>query len=437
MVVDTLYYNNGEEVFHPNEGLGEAFSFSNDILKQALKHIYSKKFHPLSDIEENLFDAFWATYNLAADRGMADATAPDPSKDFRAALRHNNAVFAAFKVHRMQNDMAAMLRDENGDLKPFEQWVKDVRPIASHQCERWLRTEYDTAVTRAHQAADWQQFEREKDVLPNLRWMPSTSPHPGVDHKIFWNIVRPIDDPFWNEHRPGDRWNCKCSLSSTDDPETPLPNISAEPETPVGTSPHAGLDGNPGIDAKLFSDSHPYIANAYKGAEKAVEKFIRKREERKKTEKDKDFGQRLQISKAADKTELKENKRAAKALLSSFPDMNVAIRPHVLAYQQKNPEYEIDGLIADRKGIESEKGIASAFKKAIRQGCKVVVIDLDMNMRHMNVKRLAGHIWWRHKDFKDGRVKDCYVVFGGKAVRIDGRLDSKEKIIEELQKIKP
>lgn len=437
MVVDTLYYNNGEEVSHPKEGLGEAFSFSNDTLKQALKHIYSKKFHPLSDIEENLFDAFLATYNLAADRGIAESAAPDPSKDFREALRHNNAVFAAFKVHRMQNDMAALLLDENGDLKPFERWLKDVRPIASHQCERWLRTEYDTAVIRAHQAADWQQFEREKAVLPNLRWMPSTSPHPGADHKIFWNIVRPVDDPSWNKHRPGDRWGCKCSLSSTDDPVTPLPYIPEDPDTPAGTSPHAGLDNNPGLDAKLFSDTHPYIANAMKGAEKAVKTFVRQLEERKETDVDKDFGQRLQVSRAADKTELEENKRAAKALLSSFPDMDVVIRPHVLARGHKNPEYEIDGLIADRKGIESENGIASAFKKAIRQGCEAVVIDLDMNMRRMNARRLAGHIWWRHKDFEDGRVKACYVVFGGKAVRIDGRLDSKEKIIEELQKIKP
>ena len=60
--------------------------------------------------------------------------------------------------------------DSNGNLKPFEQWLKDVQPIASHQCRSWFQTEYDTAVIRAHQAADWKQFERERDVLPNLKW---------------------------------------------------------------------------------------------------------------------------------------------------------------------------------------------------------------------------------------------------------------------------
>ena len=168
----------------------------------------------------------------------------------------------------MQNDMAKLLLDSNGNLKPFEQWRKEVMPIASHQVGQWLRTEYNTAVLRAHQAADWRQFEREKDVLPNLRWMPSTSVNPGKDHMVFWGTVRPIDDPFWNEHRPGDRWNCKCDLSSTDDPVTEIPDFTRK------DNPHPGLDNNPGKDGKLFSDTHPYIANAYPGAKKAVEKLM-------------------------------------------------------------------------------------------------------------------------------------------------------------------
>jgi hypothetical protein len=40
--------------------------------------------------------------------------------------------------------------------------------------------------------------------------------------------------------------------------------------------PDKGLDNNPGKDAKLFSDTHPYVENAYKGAEKAVKDFISK-----------------------------------------------------------------------------------------------------------------------------------------------------------------
>lgn len=224
----------------------------------------------MTDIEINLFNEICDRINEAARKGLDESGAVDPDDDFRAAILRNNEVFVAFKVHRMQNDMARLLLDSNGNLKPFEQWRKEVMPIASHQVGQWLRTEYNTAVLRAHQAADWQQFEREKDVLPNLRWMPSTSVNPGKDHMVFWGTVRPIDDPFWNEHRPGDRWNCKCDLSSTDDPVTEIPDFTRK------DNPHPGLDNNPGKDGKLFSDTHPYIANAYPGAKKAVERLMGK-----------------------------------------------------------------------------------------------------------------------------------------------------------------
>ena len=224
----------------------------------------------MTDIEINLFNEICDRINEAARKGFDESGTVDPDDDFRAAILRNNEVFVAFKVHRMQNDMARLLLDSNGNLKPFEQWRKEVMPIASHQVGQWLRTEYNTAVLRAHQAADWQQFEREKDILPNLRWMPSTSVNPGKDHMVFWGTVRPIDDPFWNEHRPGDRWNCKCDLSSTDDPVTEIPDFTKK------DNPHPGLDNNPGKDGKLFSDTHPYIANAYPGAKKAVERLMGK-----------------------------------------------------------------------------------------------------------------------------------------------------------------
>lgn len=253
-----------------NKPVESGFNFDDEVLKKALKNIYDKDFHPMTDIEENLFNATWETMNKAADKGFRAHTPNDPDYDFYQEIRKNNAVFSAFKVHRAQNDMAALLLDKNGNLKPFEQWLNEVSPIADHQVRHWLRTEYDTAVIRAHQAADWRQFEREREFLPNLKWGISTSVHPGADHKIFWGTIRPIDDPFWNVHRPGDRWNCKCPLTSTDEEPTPVPKYAPE------NKPEPGLDNNPGKDAKLFGDTHPYIQEAHPGAKKAVDKLMKR-----------------------------------------------------------------------------------------------------------------------------------------------------------------
>ena len=157
----------------------------------------------------------------------------------------------------MGSDMAAKLLDSNGHLKPFRQWLNDVFSISTHYCGAWLRTEYDTAVIRAHNAADWQSFLRNKDVMPNLRWMPTTLPNPESSHRKFWEkkLTLPVNDPFWTKHHPGDRWNCKCSLEQTDDP------VNRPDDLDGVDPPQRGLENNPGKDGHTFSDNHPYYPN--------------------------------------------------------------------------------------------------------------------------------------------------------------------------------
>ncbi|MDR1809868.1 MAG: hypothetical protein LBR34_05635 [Prevotella sp.] len=233
------------------------FMFDDAILLAALKRIYSEDFHPMTELEENLFNEFWKNLNIAAERGLSEIPAVDYSDDFIDALRHNNAVFAAFKTHRAQNDMAARLLDADGELKSFDNWLRDVQPIADHQCRTWFQTEYDTAVKRAHAAAEWKQFEREADVLPNLEWLRTTSITPNAEHAAFWSIpvIRPINDKFWEKHRPQDRWGCKCGLRATDDEPTPDRNMPTPTEN---DEPSAGLNINP-KDGQLFNNkTHPY-----------------------------------------------------------------------------------------------------------------------------------------------------------------------------------
>ena len=229
-------------------------------MARALRNIYNRQVDVSTEVEPELFNETLQIFNRAAAMGVTDAVMAGckmPSNRFLQNLKDGNAVFSAFRVHRMQNDIAAMMTDDRGQLKPFARFARDVTPYTSHQNRQWLSTEYNTAVIRAHQAADWQQFEFEKDVLPNLEWMPSTSPSPGADHRVFWGTILPVDDPFWDQHRPGDRWNCKCSLRSTDRGATPRPGGVSRDDMP-----HRGLENNPGKDGHLVSDRHPYFPSS-------------------------------------------------------------------------------------------------------------------------------------------------------------------------------
>lgn len=255
-----------------NKPVESSFIFDDEALKKALKRIYEKDVDVMDEIEENLFNAVFETMSGALDEGFGVPEAGDPDAAFYKALKEDTAVFAAFKTHRWQNDIAGQLLDDKGRLKPYEQFRQDVDGLINPQHkEQWLRTEYDMAISRARIAADWQQFVREKDILPNLEWMESTSVTPGEDHMIFWGMIAAVEDPCWNEHRPGDRWGCKCGLRSTDEPCTDKPDI---PTITKADDPAPGLKGNPGVTGELFSKDHPYMAEPYKGAEKAVNTLL-------------------------------------------------------------------------------------------------------------------------------------------------------------------
>lgn len=251
--MDNLYYGGERPCF---SNAAEGIRFSPDVLGTFLRKIYHG-FDTSNDIEPTAWREALRLINEATVEGLSRADVPPThEEEFYRELRHSNEVFAAFKVHSMGEKMAAKLTTPDGKLKPFRQWAEEVQGISSHYVGSWLRTEYDTAIIRAHTAADWRRFERDKDIMPNLRWMPTTSPEPDSAHRVYWQkkLTLPIDHPFWNRHRPGDRWNCKCTLEQTDEPANPdvLDDIEEAPS-------QKGLENNPGKDGHTFNDTHPYF----------------------------------------------------------------------------------------------------------------------------------------------------------------------------------
>ncbi len=152
---------------------------------------------------------------------------------------------------------------------------------------------------------------------------------------------------------------------------------------------------------------------------------------------DEEFGERLIISKHADKGELDSNIRAAKAILRSYSEIKICINPHTLAFGHKNPEYTISEELGDRKGVMSEKGITAGFKSAKKQGCRIVVIDLDEHIKHLDSFSLSKYIARRKVDFIYNMDTDCYIVFCGKAVRVNAKYQTRKEIEIKLEKLRP
>ena len=255
---------------HPRNEASVSASFTPELMARLLADIFARKFNVEDEIYPELYEAARDTFRRALEEGYPMEETEDADRLFHEALKNDADVFAAFRTHRMQNDIASQLLDEDGKLKEFRRFQEDTESVIGTYNNHWLRTEYDTAVLRARYAADWKRFSRNADILPNLKWMPTTSADPDVFHMEYWRVglTLPKTHPFWKSHHPHDRWGCKCDLEETDDPVT-----GSIPEVDYRPSP--GLENNPGLEPELFSHTHPYYEKAYPGAEKAVEDLMR------------------------------------------------------------------------------------------------------------------------------------------------------------------
>lgn len=354
-------------------------------------------------------------------------------------LKESNYVFSGIKTFHELKETFPSLLDEDGNRKPFERFLNDVQKVHKTYNVQYLRTEYNFAHASALMAARWKKFEQDGDRYL-LQYRTMYDKRVRRTHRMMHNITLPITSPFWDKYFPPNGWNCRCTVVQVRKGKYP---VSDETEAMnLGSQATAGkyqemFMFNPGKRMTTFPAYNGYTLRKCNRCEVRPDKMklaadipdnelckacriVQGRKENGYI-KDKEYGDRLLISKIADKSELDDNIRAAKALLRSFPEMEMAIRGHILKHNVSNPEYLINGLVADRKGIESEKGIASGFNKAMKQGCKIVVVDLDMHPEKfpiLRTRKLSSEINNRHADFEEGKIKECYVIFKGKAVRI-------------------
>ena len=260
--IDMLYYE-GEET--PEAAV--SFPLLQKVRERILKRFRSEEFNYRKDIDPDLFGHTFETL----DKGLRDTFGTPawgtPDRDFLEYASKNLAVFSGFKTLQQQKELHNLLFDKNGNMKSFDQFRKDTANVLDKYNQNWLRTEYNTLVARARFASDWKKFEKNKDLYPNLKWLPSSSIEKRDSHKLFYNRVWPIDDPFWNTNYPGNLWNCKCGIKSTSEGAAPAKKHDH-------SKPSPGLNENPGKTGKMFTDSHPYIKNASKTDKKTVKEFV-------------------------------------------------------------------------------------------------------------------------------------------------------------------
>lgn len=286
--------------------------------------------------------------------------------------------FAARKTALQVLQLIALAKDEEkGTKRPFREFKKLAKGVLDNYNTTWLKTEYDTAISAARSAKDWQIFEAEADLYPNLEYLRTVSDVPREEHLSYVGIIRPINDSFWDTHFPPLAFNCKCSTRNTDADITNIP-YDIEETDPVAPA----LQNNPGKTGLLFNlPATTYNKETEYLPDELIENELKTRvlPEMKFYIKAYEFpnGGTLEIHPAIDEKSFKYKTNVGGNLAAK--GMKVKLEGLHFEKNVKNPDASIDGLKAEFKTIITNnliKGIKNAFQSTARQGSSYLVLDL-------------------------------------------------------------
>lgn len=182
------------------------------------------------------------------------------SDAMRQHLQRSNYIFSGIKTFHELNEAFPSLIDENGNRKPFEQFLNDVRNIDRTYNQNYLRAEYNFCQASADMAARWEGFEEDGDRY-NLQYRTANDDRVRPQHAALHGVTLPISDPFWKTYYPPNGWNCRCTVvqvRKSKYPVTPHDEAMTRGAEATGKDTKGIFQFNPGIERKTFPDYNPY-----------------------------------------------------------------------------------------------------------------------------------------------------------------------------------
>lgn len=312
--------------------------------------------------------------------------------------------FAAYKAFHLTENLKSI---ESKDKAEFKQIASRV----IKKFNQWAATENNTITSRSRTAKQFKQFEEDKDVMPNLKWIRSRSSDPREQHLAIAGTILPINDPFWNTHQPGNLWNCKCDWVQTDEPVNKPTNVNVKAAK--------GLEGNPAETREIFSNEHPYFSKT-KG-NKDIDKFIHDNVDFSLIEKYDNGGIVYQHA----FVDIKSSDYKEVSLVAKFfskEGKSVEIMPEINkknnlykelfngAYENKCPDLKINNVFYEVKSFQKPFGdnsLGNMITKGFRQSDRIVI---DIRGTGLDIKDVRSIIFDRLKQKNKPNIKEVWVI---------------------------
>ncbi len=326
---------------------------------------------------QDLHNQIYADLSEAAEKGYGSEFSKfgtDVGTDMAVLeMRRNLYKFSHAKTVVELEELNEALYDGNR-MRQHKEFRERVDLINAKYNRHHLETEYNTARNAAEHARKWNEYQEDAELFPNLKYMTVADGRVRQEHSALHGVIKPMNDDFWSKYYPPNGWNCRCYVVQTaEDPDKGKFEDDTVPKEFIG---------NVGKDTVIFSNEQNYfkIEKEIGGVHTAeIFEHSKKFAPVIKAFKDKKSGGAVDVSPWADtsKGELFGNYKVA-VLMAQNKGLKVQLRPHLdgmIIKGEPNPEYLINGKIADRKSPTGNR-LSNLLRRAEIQKCETVVFDL-------------------------------------------------------------
>ena len=343
------------------EGLPPTASTWDAAVEQLVNQIWERNINA-SDLNRDLVLKYYAGLNKATHSGWgAGYYTNELTRDFR----ENLLKFSGAKSYNLIRQIEALKEGQTSK----EAYHEQAKKLVNIHNETWQQVEEKFAANSASSARDFQVYQRDADLYPNLKYRTMGDAEVRPEHAANDGVIKPINQ--WTIITPLDH-SCRCWLEQTF-------------ESPNGRDISVYNDkiaNNPALNGELFTQKNSYFQNIERANKQAVNANTDLMKEYMPYNRQIKVGDNtVFINDFADLSDLQPNIDAAK-IVADFLNKDIYIRPHIsVAHGHPNPEFGIGrkNILADLKTMSegSKNFFDSRMRSASKQGCKLVVMNID------------------------------------------------------------
>jgi len=212
-----------------------ARKFWSKKLKSGVKVLSDKDVHKLHKLTTTKLQ-------LAVTSGMGEQTSQAVDNVLEARLKNSVALFSTFKSFKYLGKVGDLVSKHDN----YQDFRNEAVSVLKTYNERHLKTEYDTALSRAQMAQFFSDAQKTKDAFPYLEWVTVGDDAVRPSHKALHGIIKPVDE--WTDVPPID-FNCRCRLKRTKKKGNSAKSLPLQ----------KGVKGNPYKSGAIFSGDHEYF----------------------------------------------------------------------------------------------------------------------------------------------------------------------------------